>query len=113
ARAEIEFAPGDTILLYGNSMVERLLEHGELEALIHLAQPAKKLHSRSLAWTGDEVGYRLRPEGYEEHMRSLLAQWPAKTIVVGFGMNESFVGAAGLKDFRGQLGAYLDQLARL
>ena len=113
ACAEIIFQPGDTVLFYGNSMVERLGEHGELEALVQLAHPEKKLHFRSLAWTGDEVGYRLRPEGYEEHMKSLLDQWPAKCLVVGLGMNESFAGAAGLKDFRAQLGAYLDQLARL
>ncbi len=113
ACAEIIFQPGDTVLFYGNSMVEWLGEHGKLWALVQLAHSEKKLHFRSFAWTGDEVGYQLRPEGYEEHMKSLLAQWPARSVVVGFGMNESFAGAAGLKDFRAQLGAYLDQLARL
>jgi plastocyanin/glucose/arabinose dehydrogenase/lysophospholipase L1-like esterase len=113
AQAEIAFHAGDTVLFYGNSMVERLGEQGELEALVQLAHPDKKLHFRSLAWTGDEVGYRLRPEGYEEHLKSLLKQWPAKVVVVGFGMNEAFAGAAGLADFRAQLSAYLDQLGRL
>ena len=74
ACAEIIFQPGDTVLFYGNSMVERLGEHGELEALVQLAHPELKLHFRSFAWTGDEVGYRLRPKGYEEHMKSLLDQ---------------------------------------
>ena len=111
--AEMVFLPDDTVLFYGNSMVERLCEHGELEAMVQLAEAGKKLHFRSLAWTGDEVGYRLRPEGYEEHLRSLLKQWPAKLVVVGYGMNESFAGAAGLVDFRVQLGVHLDQLARL
>jgi putative membrane-bound dehydrogenase-like protein len=100
-----------TILFYGNSMVERLLEHGEMEAYLQLAVPG--LRVRSLAWTGDEVGYRLRPEGYAEHMKNLLAQWPANTIVLGYGMNESFAGAAGLADFRGEYDAYLSQLSRL
>ena len=113
ARAEVVFHEGDTVLFYGNSMVERLCEQGELEALVQLAHPELKLHFRSLAWTGDEVGYRLRPEGYEEHMKSLLKQWPAKVVIVGFGMNEAFAGAAGLADFRKQLDTYLDQLARL
>ena len=98
ARAEIAFQTDDTILFYGNSMVERLGEHGELEALVQLANPGKKLHFRSFAWTGDEVGYRLRPEGYEEHMKSLLRQWPAMVVIAGFGMNEAFGGAAGLAD---------------
>ncbi len=113
ARAEIAFQPDDTVLFYGNSMVERLGEQGELEALIQLAHPDQKLHFRSLAWTGDEVGYRLRPEGYEEYMKLLLKEWPAKVVIVGFGMNEAFEGAAGLADFRTQLGGYLNQIVRL
>ena len=112
-RAEVTFHAGDTVLFYGNSMVERWCEQGELEAWVQLAHPELRLHFRSLAWTGDEVGYRLRPEGYEEHMKSLLKQWPAKVVIVGFGMNESFAGAPGLADFRKQLATYLDQLARL
>ena len=90
---------GDTVLFYGNSLVERLGEHGELEALVQLAEVGKQLHFRSLAWTGDEVGHRLRPEGYEEHLRALLQKWPAQCVVLGYGMNESFAGAAGLADF--------------
>ncbi len=113
ARAEIPFEKDDTVLFYGNSMVERLLEHGELEALVQLAQPDKNLHFRSLAWTGDEVGNRLRAEGYAAHMKELLTEWPAKVIVIGYGMNEAFAGAAGLPVFRKQLAGYLDQLARL
>ncbi len=113
ARAEVVFQNDDTVLFYGNSMIERLCEHGELEALVQLALPDRKLHFRSLAWTGDEVGYRLRPEGYEEHMKSLLRQWPARVVVVGFGMNEAFAGAEGLADFRAQLDAFSGQLARL
>jgi putative membrane-bound dehydrogenase-like protein len=113
ALAEVPLAKDDTILFYGNSMVERLLEHGELEAMVQLAQPGKNLHFRSLAWTGDEVGIRLRAEGYAAHMKELLAAWPAKVVVVGYGMNEAFGGAAGLPVFRKQLAGYLDQLARL
>ena len=111
--AQIEFKPNDTILFYGNSMVERLLEHGETEALIQLANPDKNLHIRSLAWTGDEVGHRLRPEGYAEHMKNLLAKWPAQVLVLGYGMNESFAGQAGIGEFTVQYNAYLDQLSRL
>ena len=112
-RGEVPLHSGDTILFYGNSMVERLLEHGELEALIQIVHADQKLHVRSLAWTGDEVGYRLRPEGYEEHMKSLLAAWPANVVVVGFGMNEAFAGERGVAEFKSEFNAYLDQLARL
>ncbi|MDF1737940.1 MAG: sulfatase-like hydrolase/transferase [Verrucomicrobiales bacterium] len=103
----------DTILFYGNSMVERLLEDGELEARLQLAQPDAGLKIRSLAWTGDEVGNRLRLEGYAKHMKNLLSEWPAKTIVLGYGLNESFAGEAGLADFRQHYRDHLTQLTRL
>ncbi|MFN0077898.1 MAG: ThuA domain-containing protein, partial [Prosthecobacter sp.] len=111
--ASVTKAPDDNmILFYGNSMIERLLEHGELEARLQIAQPKAKLAIRSLAWTGDEVGNRLRLEGYAKHMKNLLAEWPAKTIVLGYGLNESFAGEAGLKAFREQYAVHLNQLGR-
>ena len=100
-----------TILFYGNSMVERLLEHGELEARLQIALPNEKLKIRSLAWTGDEVGNRLRLEGYAKHMKNLLKAWPANTIVLGYGLNEAFAGEAGLPEFRRHYRAHLKQLA--
>ena len=103
----------DTIVFYGNAMVERLLESGELEARLQLAHPEKKLRVRSLAWTGDEVGYRLRPEGYTEHLKTLLVAWPANIVVLGYGMNESFAGATGLGAFRSQYETYLREIRRL
>ncbi len=112
-RAEIAFQPDDTVLFYGNAMVERLLEHGETEARVQLATRGKNVHFRSLAWTGDEVSNRLRAEGYAAHMKDLLAEWPANVVVLGYGGNESFAGAAGLPAFRSALSGYLDQLARL
>ena len=106
-------APESTILFYGNSLVERLMEAGELEAFLQLAQPQAHLAVRSLAWTGDEVGYRLRPEGYVEHMKGLLEKWPAKTVIIGFGNNESFGGEAGLAQFKKDWLAYLKEIKRL
>ncbi|MDF2378161.1 MAG: ThuA domain-containing protein [Verrucomicrobiales bacterium] len=103
----------DTILFYGNSMIERLLEHGELEARLQIALPDEKLKIRSLAWTGDEVGNRLRLEGYAKHMKNLLAEWPANTIVLGYGMNEAFAGEEGLAEFREHYAAHLKQLSNL
>ncbi|OYV05856.1 MAG: hypothetical protein CFE26_09385 [Verrucomicrobiales bacterium VVV1] len=45
-------------------------------------------------------------------MKELLAAWPAKVVVLGYGLNESFAGAAGLPAFRSALAGYMDQLAR-
>lgn len=110
---DVKTSKEQTVLFYGNAMVERLLEHGEMEARVHLAMPEKKLHFRSLAWTGDEVANRFRAEGYAAHMKELLAAWPAHVVVLGYGLNESFAGESGLPAFRMALNDHLDQLARL
>jgi glucose/arabinose dehydrogenase/azurin/lysophospholipase L1-like esterase len=112
AGAAIPLENGSTLLFYGNSLVERLSEQGEMEAWIQLANPDGDLHFRSLAWTGDEVGNRQRAEGYAEHLKNLIAQWPAKVVVLGFGMNESFAGSQGVDAFKNQLVVLLKQLAR-
>lgn len=112
SRAELQFKKGNRILLYGNSFVERLQEDGRFEASLQLAHPDKKLEFRSLAWTGDEVGYRLRPERYVNHLKKLLAEWPANFVILGFGMNESFGGDSGLEEFKRDLNGYLDEMQR-
>mgnify|MGYP001437611110 CR=1 FL=1 len=112
AHAELQFQKGDRILLYGNSFVERMQEDGRFEASLQLAHPDKKLEFRSLAWTGDEVGYRLRPERYVNHLKKLLAEWPANFLILGFGMNESFGGDSGLDEFQSDLNGYLDEMER-
>jgi lysophospholipase L1-like esterase/azurin len=104
--------PGSTYLFYGAGMVERLLEEGFLEAGLQLAYPELGLRVRSLAWTGDEVAHRRRPEGYSEHLKSLLAAWPADVVVLGYGFNESFAGTDGLVDFRRQYEVLLGEMAR-
>lgn len=111
-QAQVPLQKDDTILFYGDSLVERLIEHGELEAQLHLAHPDKNLRLRSLAWTGDEVGYRLRPDGFAEHLKMLLAKWPANLVVIGFGMNDSFAGQRGLAEFQRQFETYLREITR-
>jgi hypothetical protein len=62
-------------------MVERLLDHGELEAHLQLASGKDRLHVRSIAWTGDEVGWRLRPEGYVP-LRQIARLHPGAKLVL-------------------------------
>ena len=86
ARAELNFNEGDRILLYGNSFVERMQQNGFFEAALQLAHSEKKIELRSLAWTGDELGYRLRPERYVNHLKKLLDRWSADHVILGFGL---------------------------
>jgi azurin/glucose/arabinose dehydrogenase/lysophospholipase L1-like esterase len=104
-------SPG--ILFYGGSLVERLMEGGDLEAYLQLAQPKAGLRVRSLAWTGDEIGNRFRPEGYAEHLKTLLAKWPVETVVLGFGNNEAFAGEPGVEQFKKDWEIYLREIRRL
>ena len=113
AAPPLEFSSGNRVLLYGNSFIERLQELGVLEAAIQLAHPDKKLEFRSLAWTGDEVGYRLRPERYVNHLGNLLREWPADIVLSGgFGWTEAFAGLEGLPTFENQYRTYLRELKR-
>ena len=112
ARSELTLEKHGRVLLYGNSFVGRLQEHGLFEAAVQMAHPDKKIEFRSLAWTGDEVGYRLRPERYTNHLRKLLDRWPADVVILGFGINESFAGEAGIDAFRQDLQSYLREMKR-
>ncbi|NIP96909.1 MAG: hypothetical protein GWO24_27130, partial [Akkermansiaceae bacterium] len=65
------------------------------------------------AWTGDEVGYRLRPERYTSHLKRLLEAWPASHVLIhGFGWSEAFAGKAGLEGFTSSLRTYLHEIRR-
>ena len=48
AAAKLAITKDDVILCYGSSMVDRMLEHGELEAYLQLAHPGKNVKVRSL-----------------------------------------------------------------
>ena len=112
ARADLKFNEGDRILLYGNSFVERMQQNGFFEAALQLAHPEKKIELRSLAWTGDELGYRLRPERYVNHLKKLLDRWSADYVILGFGLYESFAGLSGIEKFKTDLNGYLDEIKR-
>ena len=98
---------GGVTIFYGNSMVERLQEEGTLEALLQAAESGKRLQFRSLAYTGDEVGFRIRPEKFGDHLGYLAGQLPADRVVMCFGMNEAFAGSLGTEKFMKALETYL------
>jgi glucose/arabinose dehydrogenase/azurin len=100
----------EVVLMYGNSMIDRLQDVGVMEAYLQLAHPEKNLRVRSLAYAGDELDCRIRPVGFKNHLRALLKKWPSRTLIAGFGMNESFAGPDGLPKFRKDLQAFADQM---
>ena len=64
------------------------------------------------AWTGDELGYCLRPERYVNHLKKLLARWPANHVILGFGLYESFSGISEIQKFKDDLNNYLNEIER-
>lgn len=105
--------PSETIandgltLLYGNAMVEKLQEEGSFESYLHLANPGKKIQFRSCAYVGDQIDFRIRASRFGLHLKYLLEQWEANRVIMAFGANESYAGAAGLAEFEKHLENYL------
>jgi len=97
-------------LFYGNSFIERLQEDGTLEALLHAASPEKRQQFRSLAYTGDEVGFRIRPAKFGAHLGYISNQLRGDRVVMAFGMNEAFSGGEGLAGFSKSLEAYVTMI---
>jgi putative heme-binding domain-containing protein len=108
---------GDRVLLLGSGFLEQERRYADLE--IRLTRRARgPLTFRNLGWSGDTVRGTARtggfgnPEGFDRLLKEVRNQAPT-VIVLGYGMNESVAGAAGLAAFRESFGHLLDQLAPL
>ncbi len=123
-------ANGGRIVMIGNGLGERMLDHPYLEADLHLRFPDRNLVIRNLCHPGDTPGFRphssrnsqwafpgaekFRPqnhihagEGHYATPDEWLSQLKADTILAFFGYNESFDGPAGLDAFKGELDAFI------
>ena len=121
---------GEHIVFIGNGLGERMLDHPYLEADLHLRFPKNDLIIRNLCRPGDTAGFRPHPsrksqwafpgaekfrpqnsphagDGHHPTPDAWLTQLQADTILGFFGYNESFDGAAGLENFKGELDAFI------
>jgi len=100
--------PNDGLtVMYGNAMIEKLQEEGSFESYMQTASSGKKIQFRSLAYVGDQVGFRIRASKFGLHLDYLLKQWQANRVIMAFGSNESYAGPEGLATFETQLESYL------
>lgn len=113
--AKFEFKPEDRVVLLGNTLIEREQSYGYWELALTLARPDKKLTFRNLGWSGDTVWCESRgifdqPQaGYDRTIQLVKEQKPT-VLLLAYGGNEAFAGAAGLDSFLRQYAKLLDDL---
>ncbi len=122
---------GETIVFLGNSLAERMEHFGYFETLLHNQFPTSEITFRNMGFPGHTPSFRpesgqpnpwafpdakkYRPEINKHNGKGhypMPDEWlkiiDASTIVAFFGFNESFDGAAGIENFRGELSAFVD-----
>jgi mono/diheme cytochrome c family protein/glucose/arabinose dehydrogenase len=123
-------AKGERMVMIGNGLGERMIDHGYLEADLYLRFPDKNLVIRNLCRPGDTPGFRPHPsrksqwafpgaekfrpqnkphagQGHYPTPDEWLTNLKADTILAFFGYNESFDGPDGLANFKGELDAFV------
>ncbi|MFT5286523.1 MAG: putative heme-binding domain-containing protein [Planctomycetota bacterium] len=129
----IELSKGARIVLIGNGLGSRMLHFGHFESGLHLQFPGHELFIRNMcdegntpsfrahsgranqlgfpdaeAFTETYTGGRLaRGAGHFETEEEWLTRLQPDVIIAFFGFNESFEGHSGLKNFEGELDAFL------
>jgi len=125
---------GERIVLIGNGLGERMVDHPYLEARLQMAYPGEKLTIRELCRPGDTAGFRPHPsrksqwafpgadkfhpqhkihagQGHYPTPDQWLADLKSDTLIAFFGYNESFDGPAGIANFKGELEAFIKHTA--
>jgi lysophospholipase L1-like esterase len=116
AAAAFELVDGDRVVLVGSTLIEREQRYGYWETALTGYYADRNITFRNLGWSGDTVWGEARAsfdppkEGYRRLVQQTLSLKPT-VIVLGYGTNESFAGAAGLPRFRAQYNKLLDDLA--
>ena len=106
-----ELKDGDRVVMLGATFIEREGQLGYIETALTSRYPDRNITFRNLGWSGDTVTGIARArfgdqrEGFSHLTRFLRGAAPT-VILVAYGHNESYEGAAGLP-------AFLDNLKRL
>lgn len=124
----------ERIVLIGNGLAERMIDHPYFEAELHLRFPDKNLVVRNMGRPGNTAGFRPHPsrksqwafpgaekfrpqnsthkgQGHHPTPDEWLTTLEADTVIAFFGYNESFDGPKGLEAFKGELDAFITHTA--
>jgi hypothetical protein len=122
AEKRVRFALDDEtsrIVFVGGGLIERARFCGYIELrLLQAARSSASVSFRNLGWSGDSVLGDARTAGYQEpagreRLVKETTQLKPSVIFVGYGLVESFEGAAGLSRFREGYNTLLDSLQRI
>jgi lysophospholipase L1-like esterase len=102
----LELRQGDTVVLIGNTLAERMQYFNHFETLLMLRFPELQLRVRNLGWSGDALTLQPRPLNFGDASKHLQQQ-KADVILAFFGASESFAGEAGVPQFERDLETYL------
>lgn len=106
ARAEFEFRHGDSVVLIGNALADRMQHDGWLEAYLQSANAGKDLVLRDQGFSGDQVAKRPREESFPSP-DAYLTLSKASVILAFFGYNESF--DRDPEQFKAELRTFIDE----
>ncbi len=107
--AKLDLRKQDHIVFIGNTFAERMGLFGDFETLLAARFPEHQFVFRNMGWSADTLRSQPRPLNFGD-MDSHLTDAKADVIVLCFGMNESFDGAAGLARFERDLRDMIDRL---
>ena len=100
----ITFQDDDTVVLLGNTFIERAQKYGYLETALTLAADKKNLKFRNLGWSGDTVFGHARSyfgppaEGFKR-LTSDLSELKPNVVIICYGASAAFKGKDGLTEF--------------
>jgi mono/diheme cytochrome c family protein/glucose/arabinose dehydrogenase len=120
----------ERIVMIGNGLGERMLDHPYFESKLMLSHPTQNLYIRNACRPGDTAGFRPHPsrnsqwafpgaEKFHPHhqphggngFHPTPDQWltvlKPDTIIAFFGYNESYDGPSGLANFKGEIDAFM------
>lgn len=131
AEPKLLLKKGASIVLVGNNLGSRMMDFGYFETEMHLRFPDSNLYIRNMCDGGNTPGFRphsARPtpwafpgaaafqselaqspntEGFNDYPDQWLSKHKADIIVALFGYNESFLGKAGVENYKAELDAFI------
>ena len=102
--AALSFKDNDTVVLLGNTVIERAQKYGHLETALTLAADQPNLKFRNLGWSGDTVFGHARsyfgpPEEGFRRLTADLEELKPEVVLICYGAVAAFEGEDGLAEF--------------